>query len=283
MIAPDKGLISYADRYLLGRSVTANYAKTLRTQVAAYADWCGGDPGIDSLCMEHVNEWLTELDESGVSVWSLRGYRQAILSIWNAAFDAGDNPHPPLRVKLFKRPRVVVEAYTHEEIHTLLDHVLRVNKKHSDGNHARDFWQAAIHVAYCCGPRRGDLLRVKRKQVSADGTLSFVQHKTGFPHRVKLSTAAREYCSQLRGSMLLPWPYQPDYFSKTFAKLRKAAGITRGSFKWIRRSAGSYAERECPGAGARLLGHRDESVFRRFYEDTSISSTLPPQPPPLTG
>lgn len=282
MIAPDNGLIGYADRYLLARSVSLDYAETLRARVAAYAAWCGCDPGIDSLCTEHVNEWLTELAESGMSAWSLRGYRQAVLSVWIAAFDAGDSRNPPLRVKLFKRPRVVVEAYTHEEIQSLLDYVRRVNKTHSDGNRAADFWQAAIHVAYCCGPRRGDLLKVKRKQVSADGTLSFVQHKTGFPHRVQLSQAARKLCAQLRSrDKLLPWPYQLDYFSKTFAKIRQAAGVTRGSFKWIRRSAGSYAERDCPGAGPRLLGHRDESVFRRFYNDESISGTLPPLPPEL--
>jgi hypothetical protein len=119
--------------------------------------------------------------------------------------------------------------------------------------------------------------------VAADGTLAFVQHKTGFPHRVRLSEDSRAFCSLLSSTrgMLLPWPYQPDYFSKTFAKLREAAGVQRGSFKWIRRSAGSYAERECPGAGARLLGHRDESVFRRFYNDESISGTPPPMPPEL--
>jgi hypothetical protein len=41
MIAPDKGLIAYTDRYLMARSVTADYAATLRARIAAYADWCG--------------------------------------------------------------------------------------------------------------------------------------------------------------------------------------------------------------------------------------------------
>jgi hypothetical protein len=120
--------------------------------------------------------------------------------------------------------------------------------------------------------------------VAADGTVSFVQHKTGFPHRVQLSAEAREFCSRLNcRRMLLPWPYEIDYFSKCFKRLQRLAGVARGSFKWIRRSAGSYAEKQQPGSGAKLLGHRDASVFQRYYNDESISGTLPQLPPPLTG
>lgn len=283
MIAPANGLIPYADRYLMGRSVSADYAATLRARIAAFTDWAGADVPIECVSCELANEWLSELAESGMSAWSLRGYRQALLAVWTWAYQSGDNHNPPLRVRMVRPPRLLIEAYTHAEIAALLRQAERLPQIHTDGNRASDFWQAAIHVAYCCGPRRGDLLSVLRKHVSPAGVLSFVQSKTKYPHRALLSCNARTYCERLKSEAghLLPWPYTADWFSRTFGKLRNAAGITRGSFKWIRRSAGSYAEKQQPGAGPKLLGHRDPAVFQRFYNDETISGDLPVSPPPL--
>jgi integrase len=283
MITADRGLTAYTDRYLMARSVSSDYAKTLRARIAAFTDWAGADVPVECLTCEMANEWLAELAECGMSAWSLRGYRQALLAVWGAAFQTGDNHNPPLRVRLVRPPRLVVEAYTHGEIAKLLRCAEGLAAIHADGNRASDFWLAAIHVAYSCGPRRGDLLAVKRTHVSPDGVLSFVQSKTKYPHRVQLSSQAILYCSRLKSDAgyLLAWPYTADWFTRTFRRLRDSAGVTRGSFKWIRRSAGSYAEKQQPGAGARLLGHRDASVFIRFYNDATISGELPISPPPL--
>jgi integrase len=282
MIALDRGITAYTDRFLLSRSVSPDYANTLRQRIDAYCAWAGNDVPIDSLNCDLGNEWLQDLADGGMSAWSLVGYRGALLTIWNDAFQAGENENPPLRLRRIKKPRLVVEAYTHVEIKLLLKAASRLARKHRDGNYAKDFWAAAIHVAYCCGPRRGDLLAVEWKQISPDGVLSFVQHKTGFPNNVVLSKEALRLCRRLRGDgRLLPYPYNEDWFTTCFKRLRNAAKIERGTFKWIRRSAGSYAEKVQKGAGARLLGHRDESVFRRFYDDPTISGQRPTEPPPL--
>lgn len=281
MISFDQGVIAYTERYLMARHLSPDYANTLRQRIASFCDWAGSDVPIGCISSELGNEWLGELHDGGMSVWSLVGYRQALLSVWTDAYPTHNN-NPPLGLKKFKRPQLIVEAYTHAEILSLLDRAKRLPMIHKDGNHARDFWSAAIHVAYCCGPRRGDLLKIEKKRVAPDGTLMFTQNKTGYPVRVILSAAAIKFTALLRHeSLLLPWPYDEDWFSKKFGRIRDAAGIARGTFKWIRRSAGSYAERDQKGSGARLLGHRDESVFRRFYNDTSISGETPIQPPPL--
>lgn len=283
MIAPSRGLIAYTDRYLCSRSVSVDYAATLRARIAAFTLWAEADIPIECLACDMANEWLSELAEGGMSAWSLRGYRGALLAVWTEAYQAGDNPNPPLRVKLIRPPRLLVEAYTHEEIAKLLRQAELLTTFHADGNRASEFWLAAIHVAYCCGPRRGDLLAVKKTHVTPKGILSFVQHKTNYPHRVLLSDEALAYCSRLQSDTgnLLPYPYTADWFSRSFVRIRDAAGVTRGSFKWIRRSAGSYAEKKQAGAGARLLGHRDPAVFHRFYNDETISGDMPVSPPPL--
>jgi len=282
MIAFDTGLIAYADRYLLARAVSKDYANSLRARVASFCRWAGDDVPIHVVNCELANEWLAELAEGGMSAWSLSGYRGALLAVWKDAYQAGDNTCPPLRVRKITKPRLVVEAYTHTEIRKLLAYAARLTNRHRDGNRASDFWQAAIHVAYCCGPRRGDLLAVEWRHVSPAGVLVFVQHKTNYQAMAKLSADAMKFAKRLKGSgKLLPWPYYDDWFSRKFSRIRDGAGITRGSFKWVRRSAGSYAEREERGSGAKLLGHRDESVFRRFYEDTNITGGEPIEPPPL--
>lgn len=281
MIALDLGLTAYTDRYLLAREVSADYAGSLRARVADFCRWAGADVAVDALTCELVNEWLSELADGGMSPWSLAGYRGALLAVWNQAYQSGDNDCPPLRVRKIKKPRLVVEAYTHAEIRKLLIRAARLPNIHSDGNRASDFWQAAIHVGYCCGPRRGDLLAVEWKNVSS-GVLNFVQHKTNYATSARLSPDALKFVKRLHGDgKLLPWPYHPDWFSRKFTRIRNGAGIARGTFKWVKRSAGSYAERQAKGAGAKLLGQRDESVFRRFYEDRSITEVEPVEPPPL--
>lgn len=282
MISFDLGIIAYADRFLLSRTVSFDYANTLRQRVEAFCKWAGCDLPIHDVTSELVNEWLAELEQGGMGRWSLVGYRGAMLTIWTAAFEAGDNDNAPLRVRRISKPRLVVEAYTHAEIKLLLARAAKIKEIHSDGNRGSDFWRAAIHLGYSCGPRRGDLLAVEWRHVTPDGRLSFVQHKTGFPNTVRLSVDAIKFCRRLNGDgPLLPWPYSIDWFSRRFKRLRIAAGVRRGSFKWVRRSAGSYAERERKGAGSRLLGQRDESVFRRFYEDVTIVGQDSPGPPPL--
>lgn len=90
-------------------------------------------------------------------------------------------------------------------------------------------------------------------------------------HRTMLTLADRA----------LPWPHDYHVFGRHFGMLVKRAGVRPGTFKWLRRSAGSYAESMQPGAGTRLLGHRDANVFNGFYRDDQIVQQQPIEPPDL--
>jgi hypothetical protein len=61
----------------------------------------------------------------------------------------------------------------------------------------------------------------------------------------------------------------------------KAAGVRDGCFKWLRRSAGSYADAAQAVNGSRLLGHADQRVFGKHYEDKSINRKEPIAPPKI--
>ncbi len=282
MIAFERGLISYTERYLLARAVSSDYAATLRARVARFCVWCGADVTIDSLSPDLVNEWIAELDQAGMNKWTLSGHRQNLLAVWNHAYLAGDNDNAPNRLRKVRKPRLIIEAYTQDELRLLIAAAAKLTGLHADDNKASDFWQAAIHTAYSCGARRGDVLRLDWKHVAPSGRLTFLQNKTQYTHTVQLSKEAMFFAHKLTTTgRVLPWPYEKNWFGVTFKRLQKAAGVTRGSFRWIRRSAGSYAEREQPGAGSALLGHRDTRMFKRHYEDGSISGENPIQPPVL--
>jgi hypothetical protein len=79
----------------------------------------------------------------------------------------------------------------------------------------------------------------------------------------------------------LPWPHRSDALTVRFRLIVRDAKVRPGSLRWLRRSAGSYAEKQLPGSGRRLLGHRAEWVFRDHYHDLSIAPPETVEPPAL--
>src|SRR5690349_15960435 len=82
MIAFDRGLTRYADRYLISRSVTPEYSAQIRKRVESFCEWCGDDIEVSAVDCDIANEWLAELAESGMNPQTLDGYRRALLCVW---------------------------------------------------------------------------------------------------------------------------------------------------------------------------------------------------------
>ncbi len=284
MIAPDTSLLSYVDRVLCARDLTPDYAAKVRYCCRKFCEWLECDPGIDGLEPQSVNEYLAYLQLLGKRPDTVAGYRRAIMVVWNAAYLEGDTHTPPLRVRRIRTPRDPVDAFTHVEIKQLLETAARLEGYFPNGVRRADFWTAAIHTAYSTGLRRGDLLQLQLAQILENGVARVLQHKTGHQITVRISSDGLAAIARARTngeSRALPWPFHSNALGRQFRSLVKAAGIRPGQFRWLRRSAGSYAERDCPGNGSRVLGHRSERVFRNFYDDASISQPAPIQPPPL--
>lgn len=273
----------FVESYLLARELNQMYILSMRFRIAQFCEWCGKDVDIRSLNCELVNRFLIHLTKIGKSAHTCRGYRQALIAVWNEAYQDGHNNTPPLRVKKIKRPRQVIQAFTHDDICALVEHAKRLGGCDKFGNRRAIFWQAAILAAYSTGLRRADLLAVKWSAIEDDGTTSVIQQKTGYPIRVRFDSDALSLMEQLSRPVdaALPWPYNGDFFSKTFKHICINAGMENGMFKWLRRSSGSYAESIQPGGGSRMLGHRDEGVFRRHYEDGAITKAQAVEPPKI--
>lgn len=280
-----KGLTlpEYAERFLAERDVSEIYIYQVRLRVAKLCEWAGRVLRVDELSCDLLNKWIVDLLGRELSAYTINTYRANVLAVWNAAFMDGLNDNHPARLRKVKKPRRVVEAYSHAEIRQLLGEAARLRWTDRNGNRRCDFWQALIHAAYSTGLRRGDLLSVPARRVADDGLYTTVQHKTGYRVSVRFSADALTFAERLHHAdgMLIPWPYRLDAIVWSFRRLRRRAGLDRGSLCWLRRSAGSYAESQQVGAGATLLGHRNESVFRNHYEDAGLTGTRPVEPPAI--
>lgn len=282
MTPPNKTLAGYVEKFLSERDVTPTYAKMLRAHCRAFMRWSRRSVRIADVNAESVNRWLASLDPK-LSAETRDTYRRNLLAVWRAAVVDGLNDHPPLRIRKIKKPRAIIHAYTHDEIKQLLAAASRLRGRHRNGNRRSDFWCALIHAAYSTALRRSDLLIVFKSQIGPDGTAQIVQSKTGHYHTVRFSNEALAFSARLQcpNGLLLPWPYRRDALAPRFQALKKLAGVNRGSLKWIRRSAASYAQRERYGDGPRILGHKSPQVFSQSYEDRTITGEKPPEPPRL--
>lgn len=277
-------LSKYVDIVLLARDITAEYASKVRYCNRRFIEWLGKEPTISELECQSVNAFLTYLKEIGKKPDTVAGYRRAILVVWYQAFYDGHTEIPPLRVRKIRTPRDPVEAFTHNEILALVEAAKQEKGYFPNGVKAATFWVAAIHAAYSTGLRRGDLLRLKRSQITDDGVCHVRQNKTGYRITVRLSEEALAAVNAMRSvesELALPWPYHENVISRQFRRIVKRAGVRQGQFRWLRRSAGSYAESEERGNGKVVLGHRSEKVFHDFYEDPSITVTAPIVPPAI--
>jgi integrase len=277
-------IMECVERYIAARDGSPEWRRTMRSKMQQFCKWLGEPATIDRMNSEVFNKYVEYLLNSGLARRTAVGYRGIVLAIWRDAYQERLTDEPPTRLRNVKCVHPIVEAFTHDEIRKLLDTAAMFKRRFRDGNLAADFWRAAILTGYCTGLRRGDLLAIKRSQVSPDGTIRLIQSKTGFPIKVRLNADARAAVAKLNGNgddRLLPYPLGLSEFSTEFRLLREEAGLQRGCFKWLRRAAGSYAESVHAGAGTRLLGHRCESVFHKHYEDTDISQAHVYEPPPI--
>ena len=272
----------YANKYLASRDVSAMYHNMLRAHVRCFIEWAGDIP-IAAVNSDLVNEWLEALLETDLAANTVRTYRNNFCAVWRDAYMAGFNNEPPLRVKPVKLPKQIVCCFTHEEIGKLIL-AARTRKGCLDNGVKRsDFWEALILAAYATGLRKGDLLRLKREQIGPDGKAVVIQGKTGYPAVVRIPPEALAIIDRMKTDCgrALPWPYRDDALTVRFRLIVKAAGVRPGSLRWLRRSAGSYAEKMQPGSGKRLLGHRAEWVFRDHYHDLSVAPPETVEPPPM--
>lgn len=280
-------LSEYARDYGLLRDVKAGTLRQYAIVAALFERWAGGPVPLDTLDEDSVSAWLRDYAAEAAPA-TVRSKRATILALWRAAADDRLCEPPTRRVRAQRRsaPRPVVEAWTIQEVEQLLTACRMLPRRHRCGLPRSVWWDLAIRVAWDSGLRWGDLIALQVSSICPNGAATVIQAKTGRPVSFRLSASTVEI---LRASLVAcprdlacPWPASHESFAQQARLLVKKAGIRKGTWKWLRRSSGSYVERDHPGAGPVHLGHAPGSrIFANHYAAPAIVSPSLPMPQEL--
>lgn len=271
-------LSEFATSYAQTRTLSADYAKRLEKYALALETHARVCDLRQVLVEPVVNAFLKALARSPYTV---KSYRGDLLTLWRAAADADLVPYPAVR-KIYKptTPQLLIECFAVEEARELLAHAATLNGCYPNGVARKLYWQAAIALAWDSGLRRGDVWKFRREFIRHDGSFRVVQSKTGQLVSGKLHKSTIARISKIKIKQPLEWTLDPSFFGRHFQRIVNGSGVGRGSFKFLRRSSGSYVEAEQPGAGRKHLGHACERVFSRHY-DAKLGEHALPLPPEL--
>lgn len=267
-----KELQSHALAYILANPVCAKHRGNLLSRVSKFSAWANGKP----LEANTVNEFLVHLEGQGRSPHTVNGYRASIMAVWSFAM----GQRVPFKIRRVRPPQRPIEGWHVAEIQQLCRVARTFRGTLPNGVPKRLFWLTAIHCGFATGLRYGDLARLRRSQIRRDRICEVIQSKTGKLVTVRFSRSAMRLIAKHGRDVVLPIPHTQKWFCAQFSQLVERAGIRGGSFRWLRRSAGSYVEL-ATGRGPELLGNT-RAIFDSNYKVADIVKRDPPEPPPIS-
>ena len=271
-------LIEAVDSYILSHPMCAKHKSTFRNRLQKFIVFMGGEVLLSDLTADDINRFLISLERSHRQPATVRGFRTGLISVLKFTKWKADEREDIRRVRV---PRKVVTAWTHEQIYRLIAVAETLEGFLPNGVRRSTFWLTAILGGYSTGLRWGDLSTLPVSQIRADRSCTVVMSKTQRPVTVRFSELAMRCIEEHGQAEVLPCPCTQKWFCAEFSKLVERAEIRGGSFRWLRRSAGSYADRERHGDGRRLLGHCDDVTFNNHYRDEAIVGVSVPEPTAL--
>jgi len=260
---------SLVREYCLVRPVSRGHAYLLRRTCTLFGCERKHTATLDDLNDRAVSAFVAWL-EPLYTPSTVAGHRVRILGLWRfAARRYGiDGPGEVRRAPV---PQPMPRAWTLDELRRLLAAA-------ADMPEGGDWFRAAILVAYESGLRKSDLAELHRDQV-ARGLIQFRQHKTAWPHVIRLSKRTVVAVLGLPGPYPLTVPWGSKKYTRLWHELRSRAGVQDGAFQRIRRTGASYVARDHGLDAARQwLGHRSPDMVRH-YVDRRIAKPKIYKPP----
>lgn len=203
-----------------------------------------------------------------------RTKRSGLLMLWRYAARL-ELCSPPPRLVSMRNQKPTVRAWTLEEVRQLRDHCLTLRGRFA-GVPKRLYFASLVAAGYETGLRLGDQLSLERiwfvPLPGGEARLTMIEAKTGKPCRRVLSAETMRLIDDSMASQpdrRLVWPLnvRRETFYDHFRRLVAGAGIRQGTYRYLRRAAGTQAEKQRPGGGRLFLGHSSEQVTRDSYLD----------------
>lgn len=269
MIAPT--LRAALARYTLYRTLAPDTIAWYSRAVSVYCQWAGGDVPLHDFNGQRISEMLMAKQRAGRSAYYVKSLRGCLVAILR---DIRGND-PIERVRSIRTPQLDPAALTCQEVERLL------KACHPLPEACRWHYTLMILVGYYTGLDAADIWRIERRQIDSDGAIFFRRGKTGSPVFVQVPRDVVELIDQRcpRHGPILKRTVSKEWFRRVIAGIFARAGLC-GTFKTLRKSAGSLVEQQSPGTGHRHLGNT-RAIFEKHYEARRITRGTPTMPPKL--
>jgi integrase len=272
----------YVARYAVRHDIDASTVAYLRVAVQVFDRWHERPVELADLDDDLVSLFLRDSQRRGLSPYTVKSRRAAILLLWRAAWREKLVAAAPIDVRKIRCPETLRTTWTEGEIVRLVVscHTLR-GYFTATGIQRGAYYSSLVMAAWDSGLRLCDLLRLRRDAIDADGTVRLVQHKTGKAHVAWLTARTMQ---EIEGifppTRELVWPLwaRREQFYKLFRRVLGASGLS-GSFRKLRRSSGTAVDAIQPGTGWQHLGNTPETA-RRWYINPAVYASRP-RPPAL--
>lgn len=268
--------------YALERDLSAGWVEQLNIAVGLFGRFLAREARLNDLAPTPVNAWLLWLIESRKSQRrTVKNKRDALLTLWRAAYEDGLTELPPLRVRRVKVPQSIPTAWDLDELGRALRSARQLGgafrRSRMPRNRVMPGW---ILAGWWTGLRFADVYQLRWDAFDLRWRGVIRQSKSGKPQPIMLHPDAVEAIEPLRayGSQFIFRDLAcRDGYIDAFRELLEAVGLTGGSQK-LRRSAGTWADVENPGRGHEHLGNTP-AIFAKSYRDPRFFTQDRPMPP----
>lgn len=241
-------LASTLESYVLSRDVKPSTAEFYRRQFSVFQSWLKLRP-CTVITEETISRFLADKQAAKKSSYYRKSLRNGLKAVIGDELDWR-------KIRPVKLDRLEVRAFTRHEVGLLIRAVLTAMPPAK-----REFWRLIIPVAYHTGLAQCDLHRLERKHIDAEGVCRFTRSKTGTESVTWLPPYLVE---QLGTGPLFPPYASNEMFRRDFQAICRQAGV-KGTFKMLRKTSGTEAERIAPGEGHAHLANT-RKVFEKHYD-----------------
>ena len=252
-------LAEYVNVYATTRPLAPETIRQYRIAVSRFEEWAGAGVRLRELSELMVSHWLRYL-EGRVKPSTARSKRVQILSLWRGAASEYLCDPPTRAVRATRVPWEPRECWTREEVSKLIREASWAPRRHSCGLRRADWWELAIRIGWDTGLRWGDQMRLRVDEM-IEGLAVVRQRKTSGPVAVRLHPSTRALLewslTEAPRELVTPWDASQETFAKQLRLLVAKAGITPGTWRFLRRGGATNIEGQAPNRGmaARHLGH----------------------------
>lgn len=207
--------------------------------------------------------------KSFASPHSAKSFCSTIGAVWRWCREEYPLECPRCRLKSWRTPELRVEVWSVDDVRRLVAacSIAFVNTSgfRSVWPWPREaYWRTLIAAAWSTGLSQIDLLSLHRKTIG-DGTWYQTRHKTGKGVTCCISPSVlREIDKHGITGIIWAHPATEEGWRGQFRRIVEEAGLT-GTFKKLRKSAGTHAEKMVPGCGHMFLAHSRKTFESNYY------------------